>query len=130
MRQPKSLFQFIHKYLGTFCFMPNFAFNHSVRSIRQSDLEGVDLSCLRRLINSSEAVRLDTLEGFIERFAPYGLRDTAVGVGYGATETSGGASLTPCDCRSRVDWIDLKNLQKTGRAVPFNEGLAIQSDFV
>jgi hypothetical protein len=53
MRQPKSLFQFIHKYLGTFCFMPNFAFNHSVRSIRQSDLEGVDLSCLRRLINAS-----------------------------------------------------------------------------
>jgi acyl-CoA synthetase (AMP-forming)/AMP-acid ligase II len=118
IRKPSRLLEVMHRHRGTICFMPNFAFNHSVRSVRDGDLKGVDLSGVRRLINGSEPVRLDTLERFTERFAPCGLEPETVAVGYGATEASGGITMTPWNRRPKVDWVDLRKLQTTGRAVP------------
>jgi len=121
LRNPKSLLELIDRYRGTVTFMPNFAFNHCVRSIRSRDVEGLDLSCWRVALNSSELARVDTMRSFVDRFGPYGFSESALMVGYGTTECMG-ITMTPADREPGTDWIDLRVLQSSGRAVSVDEG--------
>jgi len=118
VRQPGRLFRLIHEYRGTLCWMPNFALNHSLRSVRGRDLEGVDLSCWRLLINGSEPVRQDSMRRFVDRFAAFGFTAEAMVAGYGLAENTVGVSASAPDRPPTVDWIDLHLLQHFDRAVP------------
>jgi fatty-acyl-CoA synthase len=118
IRSPRRLLQAIQQLKGTLCWMPNFAFNHSVRSISPRDLTGLDLSHWRMLMSSSEPVRHDSMQQFLETFAPYGFREEALAVGYGTTETTGASTMTPVGRPPRIDWIQLDALQLKQIAVP------------
>ena len=54
VRAPYRLIQAISRYRGTFCWLPNFAYNFCAQKIRDRDLEGIDLSCIKAFINCSE----------------------------------------------------------------------------
>ena len=41
VQHPALLFRAIHDYAGTLCWLPNFAYNHCARRIRQRDTEGL-----------------------------------------------------------------------------------------
>ncbi|MGD9763854.1 MAG: AMP-binding protein [Candidatus Binatia bacterium] len=118
VRDPKMLFRAIHQYRGTVCFMPNFAFNHCVRTIRDRDLEGMDLSHWEKLLSGSEPVRLDSFRGFAERFAPYGFRASALRTGYGMAELVEGVTTSAIGDPPGPDWIDRTRLQAERRAEP------------
>jgi fatty-acyl-CoA synthase len=118
VRQPKILFQAMHAYQGTMCWMPNFAFNHCVRTVQDKDLQGIDLRAWRIACNGSEPVRPESLQMFYERFAPYGFRESALNAGYGMAENVVGVSVTPVGRRPRVDWVHLRELRDERRAVP------------
>jgi fatty-acyl-CoA synthase len=122
VRDPKILLQAIDKYRGTICWVPNFSLNHSVRTIRERDLQGLDLSSWRVLIDTSETVRLDSIEMFLERFGPYGLREETITAAYGMAENVFVISQTPVGQRAPVDWVNIEALQKDGRAVPVEPG--------
>jgi acyl-CoA synthetase (AMP-forming)/AMP-acid ligase II len=98
--------------------MPNFAFHHSIRGVRQSDTEGLDLSSWRRLYNASEPVRFQSLRMFLERFAPLGFREEALGSGYGLAEITGAVTLSPLGRPPRVDWVRLREYQEERLAMP------------
>lgn len=117
VRRPKLLFQAIHKYKGTMTWMPNFAFNHCVRGVRDRDLAGLDLSSWRILGNGSELVQYDSLQMFAERFSAYGFRPRALMPGYGMAENVLAISLTPSDRESDSEWISVHDLQESRCAV-------------
>ena len=75
VQHPALLFRAIHDYHGTLCWLPNFAYNHCARRIRQRDTEGLSLASMRLFINCSEPVRPESHQQFLERFAANGVTD-------------------------------------------------------
>lgn len=116
VRDPKSLLWAIHKHKGTLTWLPNFAYNHIVRSIRQRDLVGLDLSRWRMAINCSEPVRYDSHELFRQHFAAYGFRETALATCYAMAENTFAVTQSPPEQPPHVDWVDRQQLQQ-GTAV-------------
>ena len=57
VRAPVRLLQAISRYRGTLTWLPNFAYNFCAQKIRARDLEGMDLSSWRAVINCSEPMR-------------------------------------------------------------------------
>lgn len=85
-RAPHKLLQAISNYHGTLVWLPNFAYNFCANKIRERDLEGVDLSSLRAVINCSEPMYYHSHQLFLERFQPYGLKPQALATCYAMAE--------------------------------------------
>jgi len=82
---------------------PNFAFEHCLNLIDESDCSKLDLSSWSLAFNGAEPVRRRTLDRFTQRFADYGFRPEAFFPCYGMAETtlftSGGpAGELPRNC--------------------------------
>ena len=73
-------------YKGTLSWLPNFAYYFCAQKVRDRQLEGVDLSSWRAVINCSEPVREDGHAAFLEKFAPYGLQAEALAASYAMAE--------------------------------------------
>jgi len=86
VKAPYRLMQAVSTYKGTLSWLPNFSYNFCAQKIRDRHLEGVDLSTWRTVINCSEPVRHESHRAFAERFAPYGLKSTALGASYAMAE--------------------------------------------
>lgn len=118
VRAPYKLFQAVSQYGGTLSWLPNFAYNLCARKIRDRDLEDVDLSTWRAVINCSEPMRWASHQMFLERFAPYGLRSEALATCYAMAENVFAVTQGGIDSPANVDEIDLRALQEEGRAIP------------
>ena len=116
VRDPKVLFHAVHRHRGTITWLPNFAYNHCARNVRESDLAGLDLSRWR-LVNAAEPARWDSHRLFLERFGPYGLKEGALTVAYGMAEATLIVTATPINEPPHVDWVETRALHE-GRAVP------------
>ncbi|MCB9422113.1 MAG: AMP-binding protein, partial [Ardenticatenaceae bacterium] len=81
-KHPALLFRAIAEQQGTLCWLPNFAYNHCARRIRQRDAEQFSLASMRLFINCSEPVRHDSHQLFLERFADWGVTPEKLGVSY------------------------------------------------
>ncbi len=86
VRAPHRLMQAVTRYRGTLTWLPNFAYNFCAQKIRDRDLDGVDLSSWRAVINCSEPMRWESHRAFAERFAPLGLRPEALATCYAMAE--------------------------------------------
>jgi acyl-CoA synthetase (AMP-forming)/AMP-acid ligase II len=80
---------------GTLCWLPNFAYAFMAERVRDEDLAGVRLDTVRLLVNCSEPVRAESHERFARRFAPWGLRRSALGACYAMAETTFAVTQTP-----------------------------------
>ena len=74
VRAPYKLLQAVSQHRGTLSWLPNFAYNFCAQKIRDRDLEGVDLSSWRAVINCSEPMHYQSHRMFLERFRAHGLR--------------------------------------------------------
>jgi len=100
VRAPYRLMKSVSKYRGTLTWLPNFAYNFCAQKIRERDLDGVDLSSWRLIVNCSEPVRWESHQAFYEKFKPYGLEQIALQTSYAMAEnvfgvTQSDLSLTP-----------------------------------
>jgi fatty-acyl-CoA synthase len=86
VRAPYRLLQAVSRYRGTLSWLPNFAYNFCAQKIRAQDLEGVDLSSWRAVINCSEPMYYTSHEQFFQKFEPYGLRRSALATCYAMAE--------------------------------------------
>ena len=86
VRAPARLLRAISDHRGTLCWLPNFAYNFCAQKIRDRDLEGVDLSSWRVIINCSEPMHWSSHQMFLERFSPNGLRPQALATSYAMAE--------------------------------------------
>ena len=106
VRAPYRLLQSISTYRGTLTWLPNFAYNFCAQKIRDRHLEGVDLSCLRAVINCSEPVRWESHVVFYERFRPYGLKFEALQTSYAMAENVFGVTQSQLGHVPAVEEID------------------------
>lgn len=117
VKHPSMLLKAISDCHGTLCWLPNFAYNHMARRIRQRDMEGISLATMRAFINCSEPVRADSHQQFLEAFAPYGLRQEMLGVSYAMAENTFAVTQTPIGTVPRLDTVDQKALAEQKIAV-------------
>jgi acyl-CoA synthetase (AMP-forming)/AMP-acid ligase II len=102
---------------GTFSAAPNFAFDHCVRRVRDTDLERLDLGRVTALVNGSEPVRPATIERFAERFGPVGFRREAHRPSYGLAEATVFVATGPAGRGPVTVAFDAERL-RTGEATP------------
>ncbi|HUI88183.1 MAG TPA: AMP-binding protein [Anaerolineales bacterium] len=106
VRAPYKLMQAVSQYRGTLSWLPNFGFNFCSQKIRDRNLEGVDLSSWRAVINCSEPVRLESHQAFYERFHSYGLKWEALQCSYAMAENVFGVTQTDLSRPPKVEQID------------------------
>jgi acyl-CoA synthetase (AMP-forming)/AMP-acid ligase II len=124
VRNPAVLFRAVHEHRGTICWLPNFAYHHSVRAIRERDLQGLDLSRWRLIVNCSEPVRHESHQLFLQRFASCGIRPEALATCYAMAENTFAVTQSVPSQAVHVDWVGRERLQREGQAVPQAAGSA------
>ncbi len=123
VRAPHRLLHAVTRYRGTLSWLPNFAYNFCAQKIRDRDLEGVDLSSWRAVINCSEPMRWESHQAFARRFAPYGLRPEALATCYAMAENVFAVSQGGIGAPPTVDVIDARTFVSAQRAAPASDGL-------
>jgi fatty-acyl-CoA synthase len=121
VRAPYRLMQAVSSYKGTLSWLPNFAYNFCSQKIRSRDLEGVDLSSWRGVINCSEPMRWESHQLFIDKFKPYGLRPEALKTCYAMAENVFAVSQGGFEETVTVDEIDQKSFITRRVALPSNK---------
>jgi acyl-CoA synthetase (AMP-forming)/AMP-acid ligase II len=106
VRAPARLLQAVSRYRGTLTWLPNFAYNFCAQKIRERDLEGVDLSSWRAVINCSEPMHWKSHQLFLERFEPHGLRPEALATCYAMAENVFAVTQGGVGAPVRVDVVD------------------------
>lgn len=103
---PALLLRAMDAHRGTLCWLPNFAYNHCARRIRQRDKEGLSLASMRLFINCSEPVRHDSHQLFLQKFATQGVRPEMLGVSYAMAENTFAVTQTPPGQVAPLDVVD------------------------
>ncbi len=67
---------------------PNFGLRHAAERVREKRLEGVELSCVRRVCCGAEPIKASTFRAFLDRLAPHGLGTDVLVPTYGMAETT------------------------------------------
>ena len=111
----------LHAHKATVSPAPNFAYDLCAHRINDEELDGLDLSAVRVLLNGSEVVQPETLSRFIARFKAYGLKPEALAPVYGLAECSVGLAAPPNSRYPLIDTIERRQFQETGQAIASHE---------
>lgn len=122
--RPAMLLRAIDAYRPTFCWLPNFAYNHMAARVRPVDSAGLDLSGIRAFINCSEPVRHESHMAFLARFAANGVRADQLAVSYAMAENTFAVTQTTIGSPPITRVLDRAALQTQGRAVDAPPDLA------
>ena len=118
LTRPERWLRAIRKHQGTITAAPNFAYELCVRKISDKEMEGVDLSSMRVVMNGAEPVNPETLERFAKRFAKYGFRRESMLPVYGLAEASLGVTVPPLNRVPRVERVEREAFATQGRRCP------------
>jgi len=130
VRAPQRLLQAVSRYRGTLTWLPNFAYNFCAQKIRPSQLDGVDLSSWRAVINCSEPMYWASHHMFLDRFQSYGLQPQALATCYAMAEMVFAVTQGGIDSPVTVDAVDERSLvthQVAGPATGDNEAIQMLS---
>lgn len=116
VRAPARLLRAISTYRGTLSWLPNFAYNFCAQKIRDRDLENVDLSSLRAVINCSEPVYWSSHMMFLERFSAYGFNPEALATSYAMAENVFAVTQGGIEAHLVTETIDRWALLRNQRA--------------
>jgi 1-acyl-sn-glycerol-3-phosphate acyltransferase len=115
--RPSRWLWMLHRHRGTITAGPNFAYELCASKVSDEEIRGLDLSSVRLVFNGAEAVSVETVTRFSERFARHGLRLEAMTPVYGLAECSLGLTFPPLGRGVLVDRVDRVELRERGRAV-------------
>lgn len=118
VRSPAMLLRAIHDYQGTLCWLPNFAYNHCARRIRQRDLEGISLDSMRAFINCSEPVHDSSHQLFLEKYSSLGVKAEQLTVSYAMAENTFAVTQTPIGTIPLVETVNRIDLEQSLKATP------------
>jgi fatty-acyl-CoA synthase len=124
VRAPQRLMHAISDYQGTLVWLPNFAYNFCAKKIRPRQMESVDLSSWRAVINCSEPMRYESHQLFLEAFQPYGFRESAIATSYAMAENTFAVTQGGIDEPVNIDPVDRHSLQMDRIARPAMEDKA------
>jgi acyl-CoA synthetase (AMP-forming)/AMP-acid ligase II len=86
--RPAIWLRAISRFGATISPATNFAYAYCLESVRDDELEGVDLSGWRVALNGAEPISADVMRGFVARFARFGFREQALTPVYGLAEAA------------------------------------------
>jgi 1-acyl-sn-glycerol-3-phosphate acyltransferase len=118
LADPARWLRTMHHHRATISAAPNFAYELCLKSVRDADIEGLDLGSLRRLVNGAEPVSPATIARFTRRFAACGFRPEAMAPVYGLAECAVGLAFPPPGRGPLIDRIDRDALETRGIAAP------------
>ena len=116
LADPARWLRTIHRHRATLSAAPNFAFELCLKNIHDEDIEGLDLSSLRMIVNGAEPVSPSTIARFTDRFLPYKFRPEAFAPVYGLAESAVGLAFPPMGRLPIIDRIDRASLSRHGIA--------------
>ena len=114
--RPDSILVAAARFRSSFCWLPNFAFAHLVNTA--DDAVNYDLGSIRAFLDCSEPCRAETLDAFKERFAPHGLRPSAVSACYAMAETVFAVTNSLRGEPPKVLSVDAERLSMRSEAAP------------
>jgi long-chain fatty acid adenylase/transferase FadD26 len=88
LRKPASWIQLLAKHPHSVSAAPNFAFDLAVRRTSDTDMAGLDLRGVQAILSGAERVHSTTIRRFVERFAPFGLKERVIRPSYGLAEAT------------------------------------------
>lgn len=120
----------MHRHRATLSAAPNFAFELCLKSVRDDDIQGLDLSSLRMIVNGAEPVSPSTIARFTKRFSLFGFAAAAMAPVYGLAESSVGLAFPPVGRRPIIDRVQRLALARDGIATPADQQDATALEFV
>lgn len=121
--QPRAMLELMSAQRCTLAWVPNFALQFLARRVRPEDRTGIDLSCVRAIINCSEPVRASSMDEFASAFSVQGLRSGALQTCYAMAETV--FAVTQSDVTEagpRRIWVDADLFRNQGLVRPVSSG--------
>ncbi len=120
--RPRLWLSLMTRNRATISFGPPFGYGLCARRLRDSDIEGFDLSSWRLAGVGAEMIRAGWLEQFAERLASAGFRREAFIACYGMAEVSLAVSFAPLSRGIEVDTVDAEHMAFHGKARPLSGG--------
>ena len=124
--RPALWLQTLSKYGGVISPAPNFAYGLCLDRVKDSEMEGVDLSRWRVALNGAEPVAPQVLRDFIARFSKWGFQPQALSPVYGLSEASLALTFSALDKPFESTRFNAQALS-AGRAEPDPQGTEIVS---
>jgi len=88
VRRPLLWLQKVSELRATVLCSPNFGYKHFLKVFERKGMPGVDLSCVRLLLNGAEPISVALCEEFLGAMAPFGLDRRAMLPVYGLAEAT------------------------------------------
>ncbi|WP_426333070.1 amino acid adenylation domain-containing protein [Paenibacillus silvae] len=98
---------------------PNFGYGYFLDYVKDSDLQDVDLTCVKLIFNGAEPISAELCEQFAQRLAPYGLSSHVWFPVYGMAEASLAVAFPRIGDGLRKVYLDRRKLGK-GDCVQFS----------
>ena len=117
IRSPRLWLDKIHEHRGTITYAPSFAYALAAKRLRDKDVEGLDLSCLRVAGCGAEPIRTRALNDFATRLAPARFDPRAYLPSYGMAEATLAVTFAPLSGGFRSDTVS-PNALAQGEALP------------
>jgi fatty-acyl-CoA synthase len=117
VRAPRMWLDKIHEHRGTITYAPSFAYALTAKRLKEKDVEGLDLSCLRVAGCGAEPIRARALRDFAVRLGPAGFDPRAFLPSYGMAEATLAVTFVPLGVGLHTDAVDAEGLTK-GEARP------------
>lgn len=121
VKAPYRLMTAITEYKGTLCWLPNFAYNFCAKKVRDSQIEDIDLSTMRAVINCSEPMRDSSHQEFLKRYEVHGLKESALATSYAMAENVFAVTQGGIDAPIVKDIINRDIFQIEKKAIPARE---------
>ena len=121
VKDPSIWLQAISDTKATTSWSPNFGYAIAAQRHNERRMENVRLDHVRGFWNAAEKIHLDTIENFAERFAPYGLKRSALKTNFGCAENVGGATFTRRGEAFRSERVDAATFHESQIAHPARE---------
>jgi fatty-acyl-CoA synthase len=118
VRTPRLWIDKIHEHRATITYAPNFAYALVAKRLKDKDVEGLDLSCLRVAGCGAEPIQAKALRDFASRLRPAGFDPRAFVPSYGMAEATLAISFSPLGRGLRTDVVDPVELTRGEASAP------------
>jgi fatty-acyl-CoA synthase len=117
LKRPSVWLRQLSEFKGSITFAPNFAYGLCTTRVKDSELEGIDLSSVEVAGCGAEPIQHATLRAFADRYAAYGLRSSALLPCYGMAEHTLAVTFMAIEDELRADRVAAASLAE-GRPLP------------
>jgi acyl-CoA synthetase (AMP-forming)/AMP-acid ligase II/acetyltransferase-like isoleucine patch superfamily enzyme/acyl carrier protein len=122
VRNPVMLLNAVTRWQGTHVWLPNFAYSFLSKSVTELQLEEIDLSSLKGVVNCSEPVLAESHERFLETFERTGFNREALAASYALAENTFAATSGGFGAALSEVVVDGQRLARGGEVVPAEDG--------